>query len=347
MRITLCSCLIWIFTFVGHTSAQGVDNATQSAALLKYLIAGWKAEREKLVQGKVQWKGFEESADGKKPFTLTLTFDRQKGIKRYYIDWKGWIKGWWQTTPEWTASCPNDSSPLLELHKYTDEPHSFQVELDPRCLGAELHGDLDEGLWFDKLAREWENPKYHSFLRLRQRAHGVYHFGGEKHTEGGLWQRWELAINEEKGFSFEELEVSTKRSQTQEWVLASRTECQWKEINKIWVPVHEVSYGVDRESKTEIDLTWENVGMPFGDNEFALDSLGPPNGTTIVDLRLSREDPVMIGKIGEDYKTPPAFRSNAGQLRPRSIALIALSIAAFAIIVLVYYLRKRKSKSKT
>ena len=81
----------------------------------------------------------------------------------------------------------------------------------------------------------------------------------------------------------------------------SSTEISWIEFDGVWVPDSTDISAVTSagQQRLRLGFEWKSVNRAIPDESFQVSSLDLPNKTAIADLRLSRDQPVLIGRIGE------------------------------------------------
>ncbi|MFZ4469960.1 MAG: hypothetical protein ACOYOZ_11925 [Pirellula sp.] len=91
----------------------------------------------------------------------------------------------------------------------------------------------------------------------------------------------------------------------------------------------------------EYKLEWRSVNTRLPRDRFSVESLGAPQGTKILDIRLDPNHPVEIGEIGrEQYVGDPIEMPHAAGGSHLGWWLLALNIAMFAIVA-AWVIRRR------
>jgi hypothetical protein len=343
---------------VGSLGSQEVSTVSASdEKIFDYLINGWKAEREKLIYGKVEMSGTRTRKNGPSESARSLfsrlIFDNAKNRKHCYTDWGG-PAGWWLTAPDRMAVCL-DKQQIPSLHILNPDPDpdakrdqvAYLTEVDPRGLGAcDFNWYNFGGISFRKVYTYWHLKADGITYKAIPRGDGLYDVELVQKFDNGALGRVRFRINEAKGFTFEKLEFGEKSTDDPKrlWVTAE-SECEWECIDDIWVPVkykHRSEFGRDQ---VELSLKWLNVGGPLSDEEFDIESLGVPKGTIIIDERLG--EGVILGYTKGSHEPPPLLRSDAWILKPRTIGLITAFFAIALGVATAYYWRRRKKERLT
>lgn len=61
------------------------DDKPKSHDVAKFLLDGWRSEREKLTRGKVRIEGFEQTRESRYGVSVTMTFDHAAASRKYDI----------------------------------------------------------------------------------------------------------------------------------------------------------------------------------------------------------------------------------------------------------------------
>jgi hypothetical protein len=350
----------WQFTlaFVGTLTlasdiSHGQGQPTDSSKLAEFLLTGWRSEREKLVTGKVLIQGTDTRISGNSPIKVSFTFDHPKGMRKYRVFWKGRYDGWWTITPELLAQCTNNAAPLVQLIKPTDPALDYVREFDPRCFGMGVLGDLDRGVKFEDLVKNLNSSTPQAVWEVNKVKDGLYQLACRPPDDfrppngKGALAKCTMVINEHKGFSCERFEVFTQRDTKAKWTRASSTSAMWEEQNGTWVPTSVTAEGISKD-RIGLKLAWENVNEPVANDEFEIDNLGAPPGTLIADARLSRDNPIIVGKVGQRNVIPKLGRTQSWYFQLKTIAIVAANVALLGVLsFLVIHRRRRQAASRS
>jgi hypothetical protein len=322
------------------TVAGAISAAEPSADDVKtaeYLRTGWRSEREKLLTGRCQIEG----TLNRRPINVTFCFDHPKSLRKYHIAWQDRYDGSWLVTPELLAQCAHNAAPVVQLLKPTDPALSFVRELDPRCFGVSLVSDLYHGVALSTLAKRLEGMQLQEVNRT---GDGLFQIVGIRPGNNKLVAKHIVTINELKGFSPERYEVIVQTDGHGPWTRATSSAVEWEQQNGVWVPVRLIADGVSNDH-SEFRITWEGINAAIGPDEFDIQNLGAPVGTLIADSRLSKDDSIILGKVGQgNALNIPGVTIQSTNLLTRTSVIIVLMNVALVSILCFIILRRRRTK---
>ncbi len=284
---------------IGVISLGAVTKSERQMA--EYLWAGVRAERERITSGVVRVttrniKPMSPDSEWSEPWTADLVFDRAIGKRLYHIDqppdlgrsiwmrteggWYGWREG------------PQGPSGILCIEKLTSQERKQRFTSDFRLVGMAPPRCIEVGTTFERMH---EIFTLESDLRSVDReSDGVYRLSWVKRGRS-LEMLRSVVINESSGFTTDEYTTRNRAlGDTSEWdskPLSTHGKAVWEQRGGTWVPVTYVVKGGGRQI-TEFSFDWQSVNEPVAGDVFEVDKLGIPNGTLVVDDRLSPNESV-------------------------------------------------------
>lgn len=247
-------------------------------------------------------------------------------------------------TPELIAQCSNGPSCVVELIKRDDTRRALPIvrEFDPRWFGMLVYSDVRRGITFDDVAERLRSVLDRCEVERvdAERDRIRWRLGGER-----IESEMETVINRERGFSPERLEVFTRRRGTEgTWKTAGRSSVKWAERKGIWIPVS-VVVEETYDDRIELSLDWLKLEEPIASDEFDVQNIGAPKGTTIVDSRVS-ENGIIVGRIGRGslLDNTTATVTGSWPLRARTLFVLA-SVLCLGLLLALSALRRRSKRS--
>ena len=328
-----------------------------------YLLAGWRAEREKLQSWDIQITGLEQAYTSwdrtgtgdltgpseRREIKLQILSDHAGQRSRNTIRWGtgALASGIWNRGPGYLVQWQGTPGDLVEVLAPTAERAVYALDLDPRAVGP--LGPLDFkttykqnsfDLIYDQLS---EKLTARSSRKLGKGRHEV--ILAPKKSRAGFDRQVAAIINEANGFTIESYRLFDGPP-TSPGVGKPLAEIlvQWGNRGGVWVPIK--LHDVRRPSLSVIDLTfdWTAINKAADDASFALEAIGAPDGTMIIDRRLGDKKAIILGKIGDGLAVKVAPMTDP-PIRRSTTAIVVAAVAvpsALLLAVLLLYSRGKK-----
>ena len=370
----MCRSLVLLWTGVlsvhgaalqAQVSPQGDLSGEELAA---FVLAGWKSERERVVSGIVRIYGqcdYNTNLGVEAPFNtfdVTYSFDSSQSAERFDIVSYNGGRGAWLRLADRKVAWQDGDGTVVTI----DSPHVRLAEGFANCdirqlpLGgvsklsddSAFSGlvDLLEGA--DLAVERIEPSKYRLSFALP--------VSGEYSIEHNA-TRCSLVIDELRGYAVESHRIghwASKEFLEEHAIPESllqlqsvETETEWVEKESVWVPTRIESADGDGSRKMSVMLDWQSLNEPLDAGIFDVQRIGAPDGTYVVDNRLSPGEGVIVGKIGDrDYVHAAQMPAAASHpLEPKDLSrrtwwLLGTNVVGgIAIVCLVWY-RRRSSR---
>jgi hypothetical protein len=221
-------------------------------------------------------------------------------------------------------------------YKFDGFPDAIQG--DVRTLGLTNWGELMCGLTLDAQRKHWSST---TLSECTPDGDGIYRLTWNC-EKGPVPIREALWIDVKRGYVPLKLESSCLRPKAKQWEINETANTTWKQINGVLVPVRaELSSrtGIARHAK--ILLEWKSVNEPIDRKIFAMEGLGLPDGTSVINYKLGT--PIEESVIG-----PPnhaSFNHRGGRSSPQRLTrnLIIANIGLLSALLLGrFYMRRMR-----
>ncbi len=360
---TLAMAIAFDMSRAASASFNPVEAGREARLRWSYLMAGWRAEREKLKSYKVQISGHEEGYTQKDigkvknhiPYNstykniifLNVCRDFTRSKAKYEIRWGHGVHsaGSWITTNEQIIEFANSGSPIVTFNKPGDKRQQFAIKFQPECIGLLGAGDFRYNEEYAQI------PEAHKFFSEALTLLSLSQLGEGRNEAtlaikvNGSYKINKLVINESRGFSIESnAYLETDRPDGPAPPLHGEIRVTWVKQGDLWLPSKLTEDRTIGLSTVELAFDWTAVNTPIADREFEIDSLGVPKGTLIVDQRLGREKTIVLGHTGapiEISPSPPA----GGSLRTSTMVIVGVGTFLAILGCLALLVRWRRGRS--
>jgi hypothetical protein len=279
------------------------------ARFVDYLLAGWKAEREKLVSGLVEVDGYERrfKDDALKEtvnefkIRAECAFDNRKGLMRTKND-NQYGKGVWILRPEGVFEWLDAPSTLVTQMNASDRRLLFAQQFDPRRMGFESYAGLSmEPTSLDETVKIMSQR--FALVSCKSIGDGKY---SVKWKVKSTPRFYTLEFDEKRGFTVVRGEV-TPENPTLSGVpsIYASTSVHWIERNGTWVPKAAEINEFPAKITVGLAFNWKSVNETVPEDLFNVQRIGAKSGTLMVDNRKGREKSILTGRIGDDTDSIP------------------------------------------
>lgn len=343
--------------------AQTIEKGASASQHAKYLVSGWRAEREKPFPYDVRIMGHEQNYNGitedgksfidaqpKKTIDLRLLRDDAAKKFRSEVLWgqPGEGKGIWIEAGSLTITYLNAEMPVVDLFKPEDARPAGAIRIQPEALG--LLGIKDslelsvsnsrdylsqaQKIFFDDNEVVWVTSPRKEVFTVRF-AEGLK--DGDRIVH-------DVTFNETQGFSIERrISGVTSSLEGDIDLVVDEVNTSWANESNNWVPtkldeIHRNNYTV-----ANISLKWSPARFGPEEQLFSLKSINPANKAMIVDHRLGMDKSIVLGYTGNPVAVPP-IPDRVSTLSKATLGVVAVGAILAIIAIIVVLVRVKRSR---
>lgn len=320
---------------VGQERAGSKQTSSVSAEeLFKYVLAGVRAQREKLRRGSYEAEGLKEDGiEGDKDFPrysgavrIFSAFDYDQGLYRFdrcepqlFLKGSGakprkvTLRMYYAQTKEQSIHCvygwggETPEKPIVRIWPSEHSVSEYLQPIDVRSLGLGLWVSVHSSASLDAVLEVIQKRK---LVSVDKQADGIWRVVQQiRHPDGNI-SRFSFWFDETRGFSPVRMEVRFAGELAK--VFPDPTEevsVTWTQINNVWLPEtvdllqRSPSLKHQRVSSYRLRFDWKTVNEPLPSDLFTVSGLSElvPDGTEVYDHRLGK--PVLV-RVIEHKKQP-------------------------------------------
>lgn len=319
---------------------------SQGAPPAKSILASWRAGREKIENGHVTFTVKQYSKKHNKELSVDYFFDYPNS---YFFGATTWllenrkIQSAWLYTDDFYAHCGDMASPQprVTLVNPGEDRLGFVKNLDLRAVDLMIIGEWSRFPTLQDIAgrMSWEgNGKV-------EEIEGKFRITWESQSVFRESRKVVALFDPAKDFACLELTLSGIPRESGKELLGSHSQTTWIQKDGVWVP-ERISLKDGLGNTAEVEFVWHQINQ-LQKSDFHFGRFAVKKGTPVTDLRLSRDKPVKIGEIGEEFVIPkvPLYYKIFFYLSPRNLLIICLiTLASLALFVTWRIRRKNKIK---
>jgi hypothetical protein len=339
-------------------------SASEEERLTEYLLAGWRAERERLVCGEFTFESALLTIDrdgtvvdsAQHPIggadLIAVRFDRRVGLEEQRRLEDGTLASYIALSPTGTTLWTGPDSDVATIYSPDSRPYE-DVNLfliDARAFGYVTTSMIDENYTYSRVSDVFDRyPKPVSVTPGS--AEGIFTIEYQYLASTATHQATaveRISLDERKGFGIvsHTLHFSRDGEQSPNYY---DVRCNWEEANGVWIPTTVEFHEPGARLKGTATIHWKTVNECGAELELPLEATDLPDDTLVVDSRVQGGPPVALGTLGarrrvqnpNDLVLPAA---GGGGLRTRTVVILAVNLVAVLILGGLAWRRRRSSQ---